>query len=205
MAGRPTRAFAVHGTWDFSEKAWFRKGSTFYEFAKANNIFLTGSPTHDVPFEWSGDVNGAFGFKGRDTKHRDWRAGGMSFKYFIEQHPLINRNIIIHSHALQIVAYSEVDLNNIITIGSPIRNDMELWYKNMLLRAKAWKHIYDKKWDRMGFLGQLFDGKWFGSRRCDIVGVDNCEVANISHSKILRDETYMKMWVDNGWFDFLRS
>jgi hypothetical protein len=205
MIGRPIKAFAVHGTGDYGDDAWFRKGKEFYEFARRNNIFLTGSLAYDEPFEWSGDVNGLpFG---SSKQHRDWKAGGYSFSNFIEQYALIDRNLIIHSHALQLVAYSarRTDFNNIITIGSPIRNDMMADYKNLVIRCNKWKHIYDEKFDKMAFLGQFFDGKFFGSRRCDIIGVDNVAIKKINHSKILRNTKEMQMWIDNGWFEFLRS
>lgn len=210
---RPTYVIPVHGTWDLNgrkKKCWWEKTSEFCQVARTNNIFYAG----EEPFIWSGRVDGinwktglTFGLS--KDGHDDWRTAGFSFRNYIKHFKVHDRNLIIHSHGLQVVAYSNIRINNIITIGSPIRSDMTEQYIALLHNCNSWLHIYDQVWDRMGFLGQIGDGKWFGSRACPIASgdraVNNHKLKGIDHSKILRQMPEMKYWVTNGWFDNLRK
>lgn len=210
MEVKPIYIIPIHGTWGlFDTKAWWKKGSPFNLFCEENNIFYRFNED-DEPFYYSGDVDGidwrailTLGLY--KDKHTDWLAGSLSFRNYVRNIPLEHRNVIIHSHGLQVIAYSGVALNNIITVGSPIRKDMLNQYKLLKSKCRSWKHIYDNKWDRMAFLGQFGDGRWFGSRNCSIDGVDNCRTKGISHSNILRNEKYFKLWQEQKWFDFLRE
>ncbi len=210
---RPTYVIPVHGTWDLNgkkEKCWWEEGSDFNKLAEKNNIFYGGSE----PFIWSGRVDGinwktvlTFGLS-KDS-HDDWRTAGYAFRHYIKPYKLVNRNCIIHSHGLQLVAYANIKLNNIITVGSPIRKDMFPLYEQLLNNCESWLHIYDEVWDRMGFLGQVGDGKWFGSRACMISAgdkaVNNHKLKSIDHSRILRQQPEIGKWETQGWFDFLRK
>lgn len=205
-----TYIIPVHGTW-LPEKDWWLLGSDFYTFAAQNNIlyFVFDNESYE-PFNWSGDVDGfnwlsLFTLGLKKDKHTDWIAGGKSFKSYVRYIPLKDRNLIIHSHGLQVITYSGVILNNVITVGSPIRNDLMGEYKKLRANCKNWMHIYDSRWDRMGFMGQIFDGKFLGSRACLIDGVKNCPQTSIGHSNILRDKKLFSKWNTEGWFDFLRQ
>lgn len=189
---------SVHGTWDLGEDAWWRHGSSFCKFAGENGLHC--EEEHE-PFFWSGAIDGV-GFFG--NKHETWMASGLSLKNRLRLSKREHRNLILHSHALQNAAYADIEVNNIITVGSPIREDMADLYLKLRKRCNKWLHIYDASWDKMGFLGQMFDGRWFGGRDCPLAHF-NDPLKKIGHSSILRDQKAMQNWVTRGWFHFLKT
>jgi hypothetical protein len=111
----------------------------------------------------------------------------------------------LHSHALQVACYADIQVNNVVSIGSPIRSDMMQEYLKFKNHCRNWMHIRDSKFDLMGTLGQVGDGKWFGTRECKVPGVVNHRLKGISHTRILNDIQHMLLWEKEGWFDFLRA
>lgn len=201
-----TPYIAVHGTWDLGTDSWWRHGSNFCKLAAQHGLSCS---EEFESFYWSGVVDGislkslfTLGFL--SDSHDTWRASGLALKNRLRYVPLKDRNIIVHSHGLQVLAYASIEVNNIISVGSPIRHDLAELYTLLRNNSNAWMHIYDSSWDRMGILGQISDGKWFGKRNCPQADI-NQKLKGISHSRILRDEKYMQLWVEQGWFDFLKQ
>lgn len=206
---RPTFVIPIHGTWSLNQiHPWWKPNSDFEIFAKANNIFYKS--VNDEPFIWSGRVDGinwksvaTFGLS--NDRHDDWRTAGFALRYYLQRVKLEDRNLILHSHAWPVYLYSNMPVKNIITVGSPMRADLkalaEIAKKQKLYNLHM--HIYDQKIDRIAFLGQIGDGKWFGSRNCETADI-NHKLPKISHSKILTDLEYIQLWESQGWFDFLR-
>lgn len=196
----PTFIISVHGTWglDSPETDWWKNASEFKRVARENNI-LEYNPQR--LFFWDGEVEGAtFG-----SKKEGWRAGAFSLDSYLLSIPKADRNLILHSHAWNVWLHGNVEVRNIITVGSPMRSDM---FNLMEFREKDRAnhlHIFDKNWDRWGLLGQLGDGRFSLSRKCPVNSTINHELEDISHSKILNDSEYIKLWVTRGWFDFLRK
>ena len=207
MPSKPIFYIPIHGTWaiDEQEIAWWRATGAFAQYAKRSNVFQ--SEVVSIPFIWSSDISGfKYNLASGNRKHTDWRAGGYALLYYLQNVPVEDRNLIIHSHGLQPVAYAAaygVEFNNIISVCSPIRTDMKDSYEILRLRARNWLHLYDNK-DAIGWLGQFGDGRFFGSRKCD-QATENQQLKGISHSDILKVGARMDMWNTNGWFDFLRQ
>ena len=207
---RPTYYIPIHGTWaiDEAEIAWWKMSGAFAQFAARSNVFQLYPDAVGLPFVWSSDISGfKYNFSSGNRKHTDWRAGGYSLAYYLQNVPVSDRNLIIHSHGLQPVAYAAmlgVEFNNVISVCSPIRSDMMDTYEILRLRSKHWLHLYSNR-DLIGWLGQFGDGRAFGSRKIDIPGVENQHLKDINHTDVLKIGKRMDYWVTKGWFDFLRQ
>jgi hypothetical protein len=202
---RPIHYVPVHGTWaiDENELAWWKPTGAFALYSKRSDVIQYDKLP---PFVWSSDISGfKYNLASGNSKHTDWRAGGWSLYYYLKHVPLEDRNLIIHSHGLQAVLYCAqfgLELNNIISVCSPIREDMQAVTDVARLRINKWLHIYDNK-DYIGWLGQFGDGRFFGSRKA-IQADYNVLLTGIHHSEILKVGGRMDLWVKNGWYDFLR-
>jgi hypothetical protein len=203
---RPINYIPVHGTWaiDEDETAWWKSTGPFALFSKRSNVIQYDEMP---PFIWSSDISGfKYNFQSGNSKHTDWRAGGWSLYYYLRQVPLEKRNLIVHSHGLQAVIYCAsfgMQINNIVTVCSPIRSDMDTRTDMARHYISRWLHIYDNK-DYIGWLGQFGDGRFFGSReekRAD----EQFHLKGISHSEILKNGGRMDLWIKHGWYDFLRQ
>lgn len=207
IAPRPTFYVPIHGTWAIDEKeiAWWKTSGAFSQFSARNNVFQLES---QHPFVWSSDISGfKYNLTSGNAKHTDWRAGGYALAYYLQNTHPSNRNLIIHSHGLQVVAYAAVlgvQFNNIITICSPVRNDLKDAYEILNLKTNRWLHIYDNS-DFIQILGQFGDGRWFGSRKVELRSVQNELLKDINHTDVLKVGARMDYWVKRGWFDFLRQ
>lgn len=207
---KPIFYIPIHGTWaiDEQEVAWWKHSGAFGRYAERNNVFQLYPDTLGIPFIWSSDISGfKYNFASGNRKHTDWRAGGFSLEYYLQNVPESDRNLIIHSHGLQPVAYAAtqgVEFNNVISVCSPIRSDMMDAYEILRFRSKNWLHIYSNR-DPIGWLGQFGDGRAFGSRKVDIPGVENQLLNDINHTDILKVGRRMDYWNTKGWFDFLRK
>lgn len=210
MKQKPTFIVPIHGTWSLNQvHPWWRVNSDFERYCKSNNIFFKS--VNDEPFIWSGRIDGVnwkniltLGLS-KDV-HDDWKTAGFALRYYLQRIKLEDRNLVLHSHAWPVYLYSGMPVKNIITVGSPMRADL----KSLATIAKQQKlynqhmHIYDQTFDSIGFLGQIGDGKWFGSRNCETADI-NHKLEHISHTKILTDLEFIQYWLKCGWFDFLRS
>lgn len=204
---KPTWIIPIHGTWSLNQvHPWWKINSDFEQFAKRHNIFF--KQVNSEPFIWNDRIDGIgwkslFGIKDR---HDDWRTAGFALRYYLQRIKLDDRNLILHSHAWPVYLYSNMPVRNIITVGSPMRADLY----GLALEAKRSKlynyhlHIYDQVFDKIAFLGQIGDGKWFGSRDCKTADL-NHKLKNIGHSRILTDLEHMIKWQSQGWFDILRQ
>lgn len=204
---KPIYYIPIHGTWaiDEAEIAWWRISGAFAQFSKRNNVHqfvLNG-----LPFIWSSDISGfKYNLSSGNAKHTDWRAAGWSLIYYLQNVNQSNRNLIIHSHGLQPVLYAAsygLEINNIISVCSPIRSDMNEVTEAARFRIKNWLHIYDSK-DIIGWLGQFGDGKLIGSRK-SAHSDENHHLSGINHTDILKIGKKMDFWIKNGWYDFLRK
>lgn len=202
---RPTYYLPIHGTWaiDEGELAWWKHKSEFAKYASQANMYqLPG-----YPFIWSSDLIGVwYNFFGKKTKLTDWAAGGWALVYYLDHIPYEHRNLIAHSHGLQVVLYAAsygLRIRNLISVCSPIRNDMHEISVIARPKIKNWLHIYDSS-DRTQFWGQFGDGKLFGSRYSIHADV-NHHLKGINHSDTLKKDASFYLWRSNGWFEFLRQ
>ena len=207
--GRPTFYVPVHGTWaiDDKQEAWWKTSGAFAQYARRFNLFQV---SHLPPFVWTSDLNG-FGFSllGPRTKLVDWNAGGWALYYYLLHLPLHDRNLIVHSHGLQPLLFCcsyGLRVNNVVSVCSPIREDMSFVTDIARPNIKNWLHIYNTT-DTTQWMGQIGDGKWFGVRKSPHANVNHQldEKTKNNHSELLKVSGKMDYWVKNGWFDFLRG
>lgn len=205
---KPTIYIPVHGTWaiDEGELAWWKAKSEFSQYARRFNMFQFASATGH-PFYWTSDLNGvSYNFLSKNQKKTDWLSGGYALIYYLQNTLPHERNIIAHSHGLQVVLFAcahGLKINNLISVCSPIRDDMNLISTIARPNIKNWLHIYDSS-DRIQFLGQFGDGRLFGSRTSKFAD-ENQRLAGINHSDVLKVGAQMDLWSKYGWFDFLRK
>lgn len=195
----------IHGTWaiDDNETAWWKPASNFAKYA--SNFGIVQFDTLP-PFIWSSDLNGVFyNLYSKGAKHTDWRAGGWSLYYYLNQVPYSQRNLIVHSHGLQPVMYCAsfgMPIRNIISVCSPIRKDMESIMEKAVNYISNWIHIYSNS-DKVQWLGQIGDGRWFGSRKAKFAKL-NIPLHGINHSDLFKLDGRLDLWNTGGWFNYLR-
>lgn len=212
------KVMLIPGTWAWSDDRqveWWHPSSGFAAFCKQQGFTLIGQ---DQPWSWSTDLNGVITlFKNR--KFTDWMTGGQSLADYlrppmlapdqIDQYvPLKDRNLICHSHGLQPVLFACADyglkINNLVSVGSPVRKDMFDTAHRARPNIAYWEHIYSDKTDYMQWLGELFDGHLGVVRQHPLANI-NCRVPQVGHSKVIYDPTQFHLWIDNGWFDILKG
>lgn len=210
-----TKVMLVQGThgWGWSSaQQWWEQGSPFAQSLQRQGCELLGGAR---PFIWSTDLDG-FGWLLRRPfkRHINWESAGLQLYAYIDNPlvgpitdyvPLADRNIIAHSHALQVVAYAcraGLKINRLITIGSPVRRDMDDVYRAARPNIRAWLHVHSDGSDRIQWLGELGDGH-LGIVREAPLADQNLRIAHVSHSRLLWDPMYFPLWRIEGLLTFL--
>lgn len=205
--------------------AWWQDGSPWMTtLANANCRPLRQETLRGPrPFRWSTDLDGMEplaalrnairGLLRRHklaVVHRDWQAGGEACGSFLAGVPYARRNLISHSHGGQVGIYAGLDrsIRTLVTIGTPVRGDMQQVYEEARPNIGYHLHICDDTWDLWGTLGQVFDGDVTLHRvfpKTWAFGPDlTLTLRAIGHGKVLRDPREIRRWVDQGWLDVLR-
>lgn len=154
------------------------------------------------PFRWSTRLAGLKPW----GDERDWIAGADALYYFLKGVEFYDRIIFAHSHGGQVAAIcaaSKVPIRCLVTIGTPVRTDIPWDQAEEYIGTHV--HVYDDKWDWMGWLGSIGDGHV--SDRRDFTRPDVCNVAlkGISHSKIVRDPDEYHRWVDGHILEMVQA
>jgi pimeloyl-ACP methyl ester carboxylesterase len=188
----------VPGTWGYDgddNKEWWYPGSLFSQYL--GKLGFDQRLVCEEPYVWSSNVDGAdwMRYFGKRPSHRDWTSAAKAFKYYIHDIPYEDRNIIAHSHGGQVVAYAALDtpIRNLITVGTPVRSDMENVYKAARPSIGYWAHVYSAKSDFYQVFGELFDGRLGIFRKMPQADV-NINIPSVGHSKILKDPTQFNHW-----------
>lgn len=194
MAGRPV--VLVPGTWSWRGKTtsgeWHCPGSPLVQRLEAQGW----APQ---TFPWSTRVGGLFWQKQR---HLDWEAAGVHLAHWLDPaHPTVGVSepapVICHSHALQVVLYACADnratIPLLISVCSPIRDDMRECAMDARKRIGRWVHLYADWSDRMQWFGTLFDGTVGITRQHDLADV-NVNVNGAGHSGALWKEPWLSDW-----------
>lgn len=178
--------------------AWCRDDSDFGTMMIAEGF--TSLRAGDRPFRWSTALDGLLG------EDRDWEAASYALYYFLLGVPYADRNLIAHSHGGQLpilLAASGFPIRSLTTVGTPARDDMPLEAAEAFIGFH--QHIYDLKRDLWGWLGSVGDASLRLERRLNDPRVRNIGIADISHSKVLRDTTYIPFWQSKGWLENIRQ
>lgn len=210
--GMTKTAVLVGGTWSWrgwtTTGEWYQAGSPFVTFLEAQGVQVLSK---DRPFVWESAVDV---FKG---KTQTWEAAGAHlYDYLVpplggpdrdNYVPIPQRNIIAHSHGLQVVLEAcrgGLRINNLVSVCSPVRDDY-LALAQTLKQTKAiqgWLHLTGSSWkDRMIWMGGLFDGHW-GIRRTHPSADQNDGNGKADHGSFVRDPAFFPDWVDRGWLAY---
>lgn len=180
---------------------WWEPGSAFTQYLQTLGLALIDLA---LPFLWSTELDGV----GIGNKQTTWKGAGHALRYFIGDQfpmglPFEKRNVIAHSHGGQVVFYAcahGLKLRNLITVGTPVRGDMEKIVKAARPNIGYWLHICDSKHDFTSLAGALFDGTFRVEHEFDLADRnDNCKDLNINHSKILNEPSRFGLWQTRGW------
>jgi len=195
------------------ETEWWSRRSPFAQFLTAEGCTVLGG---DRPYVWDTDLDGV-GFLSRTrTRHINWEAAGLSLYAYLrpplranfdDYVPLADRNLIAHSHALQVVAYAcarGLIINRLVTIGAPVREDMAEVYAAARPHIGAWWHVHSDASDRIQWLGTLFDGH-LGIVRAHPRADRNVAIPKVSHSKLVNDQRDFPLWDAYNLLPFLRG
>jgi hypothetical protein len=209
---RPAFYIPIQGTnsWDENPNhfQWWEELSVFSEYLKGLGLVQL-NPL--MPFEWSTELDGVWG------SHRVWKGAAKALMYYVGEHfsistpnapiPYENRNFIAHSHGGQVALYSAawgMRIRNLITVGTPVRGDMEKVYEAARKNISYHLHICDSRNDLIAVLGAIRDGKL--RIRHDFPGADrndNCRDLKVSHSRVLNDPNKFGLWKTRGWAEAL--
>jgi hypothetical protein len=189
----------IAGTWDWGNRDnWTQATSPFGKMMTAEGFELLHCG--DRPFRWATALDGWFG------DDREWEAAADALYFFLRFVPLEDRNLIAHSHGGQLVSFlcaSGFPIRSLTTIGTPVRDDVPWKVAEAVIGFH--QHIYDLKRDLIGWLGQVGDHELRMERTFPDNRVKNIGVADISHSKVLRDPKFIPLWQSRGWLQNIRG
>lgn len=200
---QPVTYIPIPGTdsWDEDENnyQWWERGSEFCRHMATQNLILHAAGA----LEWSTSLDGIPTRKG----HVIWKGAAKHLVCHLERVPLHQRNLIAHSHGGNVVFHAlayGLRINNLITVGTPVRSDMEASILKGLGNCAYWHHIYDSKTDRVSIMGALFDGSLRIRHHFDLADSQD-NIKGIGHSKILNDYQSIQLWDYNqmGWTSIL--
>jgi hypothetical protein len=209
-----TKVLLVQGTHAFGRSGetveWWNSRSPFCEFLQAEGFEILGA---QQPYVWESGLDGT-GWFGKAQRHIKWRAAAHNLHAYL-RNPLVpvdyvpraDRNIIAHSHGLQVVAYAclyGLMVNRLVTVGSPVRADMSAVYEAARKNIQSWLHVYSDGSDRIQWYGTLFDGHVGILRKVKVADV-NLKIPKVGHSRLLNDQACFPLWRENGLIDFLKG
>ena len=180
----PVTYVPVAGTCDWKpddeDLCWWQAGSGFEGYMRRHGFVRQGLTW---PF-WSTAKAGTLL---ADRKGVTWRHGAVAnIVPFLATIPLEQRKLVCLSHGGQVgaIAASQIQCDRLITIGTPVRADLEETYARV---SCPWLHVYstgvENRWQ---LFGQLFDG-FFGVRWQMPAPAENRCIEGIGHSDLLRD------------------
>ena len=212
----------VPGTWAWSgmktKDRWYMAGSPWVNFMESNGYKVLSK---DRPFVWTTALAG-IPFV---TSKRDWEAAGVNLWAYLD--PAIKdygvglrtgeRNLVAHSHGLQVAVYAAAagcKLNTLISVGSPIREDM----KEVAVAARPnianWAHLYGGHKDKWQWFGEMFDGKlgvvrtaiWRGQNGRPVAQADvSVEIPCVGHSDLLYTPSEFHHWLEPRVAEYIRG
>ncbi len=115
--------------------------------------------------------------------------------------------LIAHSHGGQVALYAAAKglrIPALVTVGTPVRADMQPIAEAALPQIGKWLHISDARWDWWGQIGAFGDGAISLTRTMPFPSCVNAQLRGIAHTKVLNDPSKFPLWETNGWLEYLR-
>lgn len=221
----PVKFSAVHGTRG-RHAPWVKPTSPLMKHFASFNITPLDP---DDPFVWTGDVDGwqfwrRLGLGSADGDRGDWEVGGNSLRWRLRTAAFLDRGLLVHSHGLwpAIEACAQgLDIPWLLSVGSPVREDMTDRIKLALPHIGAWLHVYDPCFDWWGFWGSFGDGEVNWNRAQRFAGPPytpgqvtlymkmrpraggNDPIRGIRHTGVIENPKHFRYWSERAWLDFM--
>lgn len=151
---------------------------------------------------WTGDVNGLPHWLNpwAGDALSDWRLGGEFLAETLARLPLMDRNILTHSHGVQVGAFAAalVPVNRFVSICGPVREDMAPVYTAAVAHTTRFVQVFAQDFDWTAWVGTWFSGRpalYSGSLPGAHV---NLGLAGIGHSTLLYDAAAYPLWFTHG-------
>lgn len=177
---------------------WWHPQSTFGLEAAGHGVTLIDAAE---PFlGWSSSLDGLMG------DNVTWYAGGQALRYFAHaKHPPVDGqwrpvSVVAHSHGGQVALYACAQgliVDVLITVGTPVRADMEAVAERARPNITRWVHLYSDVdvWQAAGGVG---DGH-LGVMRTFPQATANVLEPRVSHSELLMPSR----WTERDWWGLL--
>ncbi len=216
----PAFYLPVPGTWAFKEtptaKDWYHPASPWSLYMSDRAMFPIKASRM---YEWTTNVAGGHfwqrWFANSRRDHRDWLVAGRNLYAWLrppvtdsdDYVPVRHRNLIAHSHGLQVVLYacaSGLKINRLITVSGPVRRDMMSIAEAARPNIGKWLHVHSDRTDRTQWFGEFGDGVIGIIRQHPLADI-NVPIVGVGHSQILNSPAELHWWDDGGLIQFLRS
>lgn len=204
-----TGVVGVPGTWG-SKGGWWSDGSDFWQHVAS--LGLEPVRIEGKPFEWSTELGTSLCFWRQwgigSGSVKTWQYAGKALGYYLSDLPPSERAVIAHSHGGQLAFYAAADgwlIDRLMTVGTPVRADMEAVVAQARPNIRQWWHVCDMEDDRIARWGAFGDGRWFRVTRTFPQAGINFRAANIGHSGLLEDPSVFHYWKDLGLAEFLKG
>jgi hypothetical protein len=190
----PLRAVTVPGTWGDND-SWHRPGSWWWLTMAINGWLPAESSVAPCDgFSWSCDLDGALLDRLTGRRHTQWKAAGDALSYYLAGMPYEHRIVVAHSHGAQVLGYmlaehgDHVPVRALITVCSPVREDMaDVWAQGARY-AHRWLHLYGPGWaNKMQWAGTLFSGRLGFPAEMPHASENWALPPKAGHSEILRE------------------
>lgn len=206
----PVKLVAVQGTWGWND-VWWQDGSAFWNWMRRRGV----EPVRvsGKPFEWETGLGSSIYFWRRWGWGRKgveaWEYAGKAFYYYCDILNFDECNVLAHSHGGQVALYGAAEgikIRKLVTVGTPVRADLEDVLAKALPNISEWWHLYDKDEDRTAERGAFGDGRLGRVVRTFLRDkVVNVGLPGIGHSGLLKDPSVFHFWDDQGVLEFLRQ
>lgn len=205
----------THGFRGTLKTDWWHGASPFLLWLDLQG-FYTLNPSR--PFVWTTDLNGARFWRRwfrRHDPHIDWKAAGHALYCYLRPIyddddtyiPVSHRNLIAHSHGLQVVLYAcelGLRINSLVSVMAPVRADMLMVAQRARGNIGFWEHLHSDRSDRIQWWGGIGDGKVGIERRHPLADV-NTSIKGAGHSRLLNDPAWFVQWHEQGVLERLRQ
>lgn len=148
----PAAVGTIAGTWGRGDPddvsgslLWWRPPSVF--IANLTHAGLSVVSETDY-YDWSTNLDGVRG------RNDDWQTSGKALYWWWVAQGRPSLSLIGHSHAAQVIAcalqYSStmlipMRLDHLVTVGSPVREDMDIVWERTRWQIDDWTHLYTEE------------------------------------------------------------